>query len=297
MSKNKDYLKMGTLAASLVVAVALLMANSVKADVVTIQDSVENAPVVDEITGDGDSKVVSLTGISGEGRVTFSTDSITGSGYDFSRTYKLNNPDAVFTSFVLDPEAITAALRSRFNNFSNEAPAIGDLNSYTGEIGWAGSLKFSSPTWGIEGERNFTFGDSQEIGTGTPGNPKITYEEVDIEGMPPGFEWVSYQSGLYEIDFEEMPTFGFVTDDLLGVNELTFEFTISNLFFESSIVDEDWWGANWYDSWAGIVSGAFYVGWEASPETSTPEPASLLLFGLGTAGAGVVAYRKRKGKK
>jgi hypothetical protein len=78
---------------------------------------------------------------------------------------------------------------------------------------------------------------------------------------------------------------------LAGTNSIAVSFTLSQLGFIPDIS----LGADLLSGWGGNVEGAFGVAWTAST-SATPEPATMLMFGLGTIAIGAYAVVRRKRK-
>lgn len=266
MAKLFNCVRMG----SLVLAVTLLMAVSGKADIV-------------------------LEGLSGSLEHEFGTKYVVGNSYSFSETFTLADENSSFTSFTLDAEKVNMFVQSVITNGRISKPEIDLSGTFTGLAGWSGEVVVKTSDNRVlytTGVKDF----SQLFAEMTYNNPMNSNNPTLISSGTSGFaetDWLAIDSGdLQNFDIN------LGADALSGVQDILFDFTLSDIIFDNTdFVHSNAAGNSEYfeASVAGLVSMTYGTVGNSTP--ATPEPASLLIFGVGMAGAGVAAYRKRRGQK
>lgn len=265
MSNKFSPLKWGQMVLPLVAVTALLAAVSVKADI-----------VLEDPWGTRD--------------VTFNTDDtggwVVGNSYTVSETFTLKDPNWFFTSFTLNPKNVTMMVQSVINNASPSSPAVDLTGPFTGTATWSGKVMIRSGDRIIGGNTANTPNNVQTIG-------EITYDKASLAAGANEFA----TSPEYQVDFTDLFGLGISlnADILAGAKVITFDFVLSDISFENNEI-RDLNNAGVGNIWEGSINGLVSMTYDTTV-SSVPEPASVLLFGLGLAGAALVTSRKRGAKK
>ncbi|MCL2743046.1 MAG: PEP-CTERM sorting domain-containing protein [Planctomycetaceae bacterium] len=195
-----------------------------------------------------------------------------------------------YGDFVLNFNFSLQDANAMFTSFRVNLDPIFEVASQVYRHG-AGSMSFDNPyeaniKWGAELLIN---GQLYENYSNIANSYDLYYEPEEIPRYASARSQVVYHSdpSIGEISFDA---------DTLALYNVGSNLVFSLVFSGISISVDGLPVNNIAPSSISSVTGDVEVSWNSAPSV-TPEPASMLIVGIGLAGAGAVAYRRRRAKK
>ncbi|MDR3233244.1 MAG: PEP-CTERM sorting domain-containing protein [Planctomycetaceae bacterium] len=194
-----------------------------------------------------------------------------------TQTFRLADTDSHFTSFSLDLNAVVDVWWKIYNTIATTIQVPDNVNVYAR---FGGYLEVNGKNLGT-------------LGYGTEG---LTFDASELVFSG------GYNKDVFDATGEAAFT-GHIDVDLSSIsetNELTFTWKVDSAnFFDFFPLLEEQAGYTHFDycaQWLWDVNGVFDVAYDSArnADVQTPEPATLLIVGLGIAGAAVARrYRKK----
>ncbi|GHT26405.1 hypothetical protein FACS18942_03810 [Planctomycetales bacterium] len=205
---------------------------------------------------------VVLSTPSGVYNTTASVNTDQGNGTSWSETFTLANPDSSFTSLSLD-----APLDYTFTGKAAPSFAV-TQGTFAGTINWSAYIS-------VDGEIVKSFTQNDDV--------QIIFDGSTEDGPYFTAALVQPITGNVGYEFDINPLL------LAGKNSVEVTFTLNPAVWTFEGMTQ----GIWYQS-NTVMTGPISVSWNSESGSPTPEPATLLIFGLGIAGAGVAVYRRKR---